>query len=1054
MERLLLDDLTGAYQRVGLTDLLDELARQQAQSGTHYALAMLDVDHLKTLNDVYGHATGDAALKAVADRASRVLRSGDKLFRYGGDEFLLVLPGTTHEEAEAVARRVRDQVIANPVEAAVWVNVNVSVGVASSDEPGSSGRGEELFERADVRLYLAKRVGRNTVVAGDTPLKGAGEGPLRPTRIVGRDDALAQLDAFLAAGVTTPEERVLQLTGPEGVGFTRLLNEVEVRAGIAGKVVRRVEATAADTGVYLRALAEPYGELLPPDPAEHEVNEHLANDAEAHGLVVLIEGGRWLDAGSRILLSNRLKRGNIKLVEVVPAGQTAAFHPGATTQLAPFGVAQVTEWLSAALGVGLGAPTAEALTQASGGLPARIARLVDGVVKELASADGVPSAEKLAAADPALVHELASQQLACSQVIDLPQWDAPLVGRAQWLEGATGAVGAARLSVLVGPGGIGKSRLAAQLALELAHAAPGGTHWIDLRGVRDAALVPGLIAERLGLDQPDDVTDLAAKLGAQPRLLVLDEIDGVADQVGWVSALLDAAPQLRLLATSRMPLRLVGEMHLNVPELSVVSAGELFRRGMHRVGGDADPHGEQDQQIEALIAQIGPSPLAVELASAWTRALSLEELNERLESRPELLTDAPGLAPLTTRFIDITRGLMSAEEREALGTLALIPAGFTAEISRGAANASPFFLLALLERSLIRREGERYTVHAAIAERYKVGLEDQEAARLRVAQAFAGLARQINQLEGNERNARGYRTADAERANLAYALKEVASIGNEQAIWPLVRLLRGYFDVRGRAREGAELFLHVQEALAGRGDPELRAWVGETIALFKHQLGETAEAIERIRAVLELLKPLGANKTAGLAWNTFGMILANEGQHDEALEKFEVSARIREEIGDSVGEAQARGNMAILLLMMDKHEQALSALQAAVAKFRDVQHLTGVAVTHLHIAGLGRESELLTLDERSHHARSALEAAESIGYAAAARDAAGELATCQEEAGRLAEAESTLERGLEWARTGEDTGSEQGFVTRLSALRRQREEHTRMLVLDGDEAAS
>jgi diguanylate cyclase (GGDEF)-like protein len=81
VKRLLLDDLTGAYQRAGLSGILDELADEHAKTGADYALAMIDVDHLKTLNDVYGHATGDAALKAVAQRAASVLRQHDLLFR-------------------------------------------------------------------------------------------------------------------------------------------------------------------------------------------------------------------------------------------------------------------------------------------------------------------------------------------------------------------------------------------------------------------------------------------------------------------------------------------------------------------------------------------------------------------------------------------------------------------------------------------------------------------------------------------------------------------------------------------------------------------------------------------------------------------------------------------------------------------------------------------------------------------------------------------------------------------------------------------------------------
>src|SRR5690606_3790520 len=163
---------------------------------------------------------------------------------------------------------------------------------------------------------------------------------------------------------------------------------------------------------------------------------------------------------------------------------------------------------------------------------------------------------------------------------------------------------------------------------------------------------------------------------------------------------------------------------------------------------------------QGLITRIGPTPLAVELASAWTRALSVAELNERLEQKPELLTDAPGLAPLTARSIDVTRGLMSGGEREALGTLATAPAGFT----------------------------------AAIAERYKGGLVDPQGARLRVARAFSEAAARIEEMSGQERSTHGYRQMDVERANLLFALRELAEAGEEERVWPLVRTLRGYLD--------------------------------------------------------------------------------------------------------------------------------------------------------------------------------------------------------------------------------------------------------------------
>src|SRR5690606_16172338 len=414
-----------------------------------------------------------------------------KLFRYGGDEFLILLPGTGHAEAESVLRRVRDQVIANPVEAGVWVNVNVSVGVAATDEPGAPTDQAQLFERADARLYLAKRAGRNMVVASEVAPE-PDPGALRETRLVGRDEQLAQLDAFLAANAGTAEERVLRLTGPAGAGFTRFLHEAGVRGHIAGRAVRSIVATAPNHGVYLRAMEQAYRELLPADPTEGEVAERLAYDAEGHGLLVLLEGGRWLDPGSRRLLADRLRKGGAKLVEAVPDGATAAFP--------------------ATLHVALGGPADAAsvggLAEAGAGLPARIAELV----ARLADEGALTRSPQAVSADPERVRALARAGAEAKAPPELPRWESPLVGRSRWLAGANPLVRDARLAVLVGPGGIGKSRLAAQLALELANEVED-THWVDLRAVRQAAVLPGLIAEALGLEASDDVEGLGRQLG-------------------------------------------------------------------------------------------------------------------------------------------------------------------------------------------------------------------------------------------------------------------------------------------------------------------------------------------------------------------------------------------------------------------------------------------------------------------------------------------------------------------------------------------------------------
>src|SRR5690625_5997384 len=95
---------------------------------------MLDVDHLKTVNDVYGHAAGDTIIAAVVERARGALRSTDTIYRYGGDEFTILLPPTGNMEAAAIMPRVRDAIVSTPIQAGHRPSITVSIRVAASGE--------------------------------------------------------------------------------------------------------------------------------------------------------------------------------------------------------------------------------------------------------------------------------------------------------------------------------------------------------------------------------------------------------------------------------------------------------------------------------------------------------------------------------------------------------------------------------------------------------------------------------------------------------------------------------------------------------------------------------------------------------------------------------------------------------------------------------------------------------------------------------------------------------------------------------------------------------
>jgi diguanylate cyclase (GGDEF)-like protein len=161
----ILDPLTGLLNRKALMDRFAEVAEQAALSGSWVALIACDLDRFKAINDEHGHERGDAVLRDAAYVIRRNLRSFELVYRMGGEEFLIVLPGATLEDARPLAERAR---LAIEEARPGGLPVTVSMGVAAAE--GADVVFEPLFRRADEALYRAKREGRDRVVAfGDEP---------------------------------------------------------------------------------------------------------------------------------------------------------------------------------------------------------------------------------------------------------------------------------------------------------------------------------------------------------------------------------------------------------------------------------------------------------------------------------------------------------------------------------------------------------------------------------------------------------------------------------------------------------------------------------------------------------------------------------------------------------------------------------------------------------------------------------------------------------------------------------------------------------------------
>ena len=166
LEAAVTDQLTGLHNRRYMTGQLTALVARAAQGGEPVAALLVDLDHFKKINDSFGHDVGDEVLREFAVRLATNVRAADLPVRYGGEEFVVIMPGASLEAAERTAERIRLHVSGAPIRVAGGsevLSVTISIGVAATKGPGDTP--EALLKRADQALYEAKSSGRNRVIA-------------------------------------------------------------------------------------------------------------------------------------------------------------------------------------------------------------------------------------------------------------------------------------------------------------------------------------------------------------------------------------------------------------------------------------------------------------------------------------------------------------------------------------------------------------------------------------------------------------------------------------------------------------------------------------------------------------------------------------------------------------------------------------------------------------------------------------------------------------------------------------------------------------------------
>ncbi len=339
------DDLTGAWNRRYLRRLLAEQWPELVAKHGTVTLLVLDLDGFKQVNDSFGHAAGDRVLRWAAEELKRGFREGDTLIRYGGDEFVIPLPGISSEEAHAMAERARsgfDSVSIDPSAGGepVTVPISFSLGIASAPRDGE--RGEDVLGVADRRLYEEKRARRGTAAPSAAP-----RGRLRWV--------VAALLALAAVAVATtlavrevqrpPELPAASVQVPEieGPGAIDAMNEIVVRdeqelAALRAEVEQLRSALASERAGNDRA---------PSESRIRELEAQLARADREAAVTPQPVAGTDVESSTGMRVGERRTREELLAQE--PAGENLESGQGMTSPLVPPPVIEPTSGAPAAV---------------------------------------------------------------------------------------------------------------------------------------------------------------------------------------------------------------------------------------------------------------------------------------------------------------------------------------------------------------------------------------------------------------------------------------------------------------------------------------------------------------------------------------------------------------------------------------------------------------------------------------------------------------------------------------------------------------------------------
>jgi non-specific serine/threonine protein kinase len=620
-----------------------------------------------------------------------------------------------------------------------------------------------------------------------------------------------------------------------------------------------------------------------------------------------------------------------------------------------------------------------------------------------------------------------------------------------------------RLLTLTGAGGSGKTRLALQVATDLREEFAHGIWWVELAALSDPLLVPQVVASVVGLPERAgrSVTEaLSEALRPKQLLLVLDNCEHLlAATVGLIEALLHTCPHVRVLVTSRQALAITGEttwpvLPLRVPDtnqpppieaLRINEAVQLFVERARSVLPSFTLTPENASPVVQLCRRVDGMPLAIELAAARIRALSVEQIVARLDDACRLLTGGSRSAlprQQTLRAaMDWSYGLLSAHERAVFRRLSVFAGSFSLEAAEaiGAGEAEdPYDVLdvlsSLIDKSLVlmeHRRGEaRYRLLETIRQYGQDKLQECEEAanvRRRHRDWYARLAEQVESEILDARQKSVFDRLEVEHDNLRAALGWSLEQQEAETAAQIGAAISRFWLLRGYMSEGRRWLERALSAFVARNAARAKALNVAAILASLQDDNTTARTL--VEESLELSRELGDKKQTGYALYTLGRLARVEGHYARAVTFLEESLSIFRELGRKDDIALVLSDFGLTVLYLGEYERATALCEASLALSREMGDLRGIASWLANLA-------TVTL-ARGDAKRAAVLCDESL----AIRKALGYKGGCAHTLaimGRIALDQGAYERAAacykESLTLRQETGEKEGIATALEGL--------------------